>query len=72
MVSLNHPSRRKCIGFADLQVNFILLQKLHNVAWSYEIPGIAQLLNFHHTGSKFETIWSVIVGVMNPKSCTLD
>ena len=37
MVSLNHPSYRKCIGFADLQVN-ILLQNLHSAA--YEIPGI--------------------------------
>ena len=24
MVLLNHPSHRKCIGFADLQVNFLL------------------------------------------------
>ena len=45
MVSLNYLSHRKCIGFADLQVNFVL-QNLHNVAWSYEIPGTAQLCNF--------------------------
>ena len=38
-------------GFADLQVD-ILLQN-HNLAWSYEIPGTAQLLNFQYTDSKF-------------------
>ena len=42
MVSPNNPCHRKHIGFAYLEVDF-LLQNLHNGAWSYEFPGIAQL-----------------------------
>ena len=63
MVSLNHVSHRKCIGFVDVQVDF-LLQNPHTVASSCEIPGIAQLWNFQQTDSKFETMWSEIVGLM--------
>ena len=55
MVPLNHLSNKKCIGFADLQVKF-LLQIVHNVAWNYEIPGIAQLGNIQHVDCKFQTI----------------
>ena len=40
IVSLKHPFYRKCIGFADLKVD-LMLQNLHTVAWSYEIPGMA-------------------------------
>ena len=67
MVSLNHQPHRKCIGFADLQVSF-LLQHLRNAAWSYQITGIAQLRNFQHADSKFKNIRLVIVGVMEPES----
>ena len=56
MVSLQHPSHRKCIGFAAHHADF-LLQNLYCVAWSYEIPV-----------SKFEAIWSVIVGLVEPRS----
>ena len=66
MVSLNHPSHRKCIGFADLQADFFATEparccmKLCNSRNS--------IMKFQHIDSKFKTIGSVIVELMEPKS----
>ena len=67
MVSLNHQSYSKCIGFADLQVD-LLLQNLHTVVWSYEI----QILGTAHYEISYILIansdyWSANV-LMEPKS----
>ena len=54
MLSLNNPSHRKCIGFADYLVD-IFLQK--HVSSSDEIPGIN--MKFLITESNFENICSL-------------
>ena len=45
-----------------------LLQNLHNVAWTYEIPGIAQLISNVVIANLRLIYWSVIVGLKEPKS----
>ena len=45
MVSLNPLPHRKCIGFADLQVSF-LLQHLRNAAWSYQNYRNSSIMKF--------------------------